>query len=68
MDRNPTASAALSMLMVVSLTVGGQVASFALGAFADHFGVSAAFYVTLPVIATMSVSSEVCRRLDSAST
>ncbi|MBM7045601.1 MFS transporter [Rhizobium lusitanum] len=58
MDRHPASSAALSMLMVVSLTLGGQVASFTLGALAEQFGVSAAFLVTLPVIAIMAMAFE----------
>ncbi|MGV2071154.1 MULTISPECIES: MFS transporter [Rhizobium/Agrobacterium group] len=62
MDHNPSSSAALSMLMVVSLTLGGQVASFALGALSDRFGVTTAFSATVPIILIMAITFEAYRR------
>lgn len=63
MDRNPASSATLSMLMVVSLTLGGQLASFTLGALADRFGVTAAFSATIPMITIMCLTFGIYRRM-----
>jgi MFS family permease len=56
MDFDPVRSAAYSMVMIISLTLGGQIASIIIGLTADHLGVKTAYMVIFGFIVMMMVN------------
>ncbi len=63
MDGDPASAAAFSAVMIVSLTIGGQIASFTVGTLAEFFGVLAAFPVSFVAVAIMAAGFETFRVL-----
>ncbi|MGJ3262079.1 MAG: MFS transporter [Salinarimonas sp.] len=63
MDGDPARAAAFSAVMIVSLTIGGQLASFTVGTLAEFFGVRAAFPVSFVAVAIMASGFEAFRIL-----
>ncbi|WP_188909212.1 MFS transporter [Salinarimonas ramus] len=63
MDTDPARAAASSAVMIVSLTIGGQLASFTVGTLAEFFGVLVAFPVAFGAVAIMAAGFEAFRIL-----
>jgi fucose permease len=56
MDRRPDEAAGYSMIMVVALTIGGQVSSLVVGFLAQAYGLTAAYGVLVPAAVLLIVS------------
>lgn len=65
MDAEPRQAAAFSALMIISLTVGGQVAALATGVLSDMIGMTDAYRLVIPLTAGLLVlsASAFCLRL-----
>lgn len=61
MDGDPARGANFSAVMIVSLTLGGQAASFVIGAIADLAGVPAAYAASFAAVAIMAAGFEAFR-------
>lgn len=62
MNIDPSRSSTFSIIMIVSLSIGGQFASLSIGALADAFGVTTAFLVNGVFVLALVASFEAFRR------
>lgn len=63
MDRDPARAASFSAVMIIGLTIGGQVASFTIGTLAELTSVAAAFPASFVAVGIMAVGFEAFRIL-----